>query len=94
MIRTEDAVQRFEFIHIVKTDAQTAGLAMLWAQQKRMQEELSGFRAEVAAEFGALKSEFGALRSDTSAEFASVRAELDGMKATLTEILRRLPERP
>lgn len=84
LTRAEDAVQRFEFIHLVKTDAQTAGLGILYAQQQRMQHDLAGFRAEVAAEFEAFKT-------DVAAEFGAVRTELTDIKTTLAEILRRLP---
>jgi hypothetical protein len=42
---------------MVKTDAQTAGLGMLHAQQQRIQHELLGFRAEVAVELEGIKAE-------------------------------------
>jgi chromosome segregation ATPase len=75
----EDAVQRFEFIHLVKTDAQTAGLGILYAQQRRMQEELSGFRAEVTTELETIKSELGTVKSG----LGTVHAELGTVKSGL-----------
>lgn len=55
--RVEDAVQEFRFVHRYKTEAQTAGLAIVYAKQERMQEEIAGFRAEVHAELETIKSE-------------------------------------
>ena len=80
--RVEDAVQRFEFVHLVKVDATTAGLGVLYAQQQRLADELTGFRAETAAELEALKTE-QAMQSET----------LDGHTRLLQEILDRLPSR-
>lgn len=81
LTNAEDAVQRFEFIHMVKVDACTAGLGILYAGQKRLQEEVSGFRAETAAEFGSLRS-----------EVESVKSKLTTIESSLAEVLRRLPE--
>jgi hypothetical protein len=76
----EDAVQEFRFIHMVKTDATTAGMGMLYAQQQRLEHALAGFRAEVAAEFGSFR--------------ADVDTRLGAIEAALAEVLRRLPEQP
>lgn len=83
LARVEDAVQRFEFVHLVKTDATTNGLGMLFAQQKRVQEDIAGFRAEVTAEFESL-------RTDVTVELATLKGEVADIKTTLAEILRRL----
>lgn len=74
LARVEDAVQQFDFVHRIKTEAQSNGMGILHAGQQRLEHMLIGFRAEVAAEFGA------------------VHAELDAVKASLAEVLRRLPE--
>ena len=63
-------------------------LGILYAQQQRMQQELSGFRAEVAAEFGVVKADLEAVK----AEQARQGEKLDAVQATLAEVLRRLPE--
>jgi hypothetical protein len=81
LTRAEDAVQRFEFIHLVKTDAQTTGLAILYSQHKRMQEDLAGFRGETTAHLGSIDTRLRSLESDV--------AEI---KTSLAEVLRRLPE--
>lgn len=81
LVRVEDAAQEFRFIHLVKTDAQTNGMGTLYAQQRRLQEELSGFRAEATAEFEAIKT-----------EQARQGEKLASIESAVAEILRRLPE--
>jgi hypothetical protein len=46
---------------------------------------VTGFRMEVAAEFGSL-------RADVDAKFGTVNTRLDAIESTLAEVLRRLPE--
>lgn len=81
----EDAVQRFEFTHMVKTDAISNGMGILYAGQQRLEHMVTGFRMEVAAELGSL-------RADVDAKFGAVNARLEAIESTLAEVLRRLPE--
>jgi hypothetical protein len=83
LVTVEDAIQHFKFVHMIKTDATTNGLAMLHAQQRRLQEELSGLRGEVTAHLGSV---------DTRLE--SIEAEQARQSEMLAEVLRRLPEQP
>src|SRR4051812_27634532 len=84
----EDAVQEFRFVYMTKTDAQTTGMGILYAGQQRLEHMLMGFRAEAAAEFGAVHAELDAVK----AEQARQGEQLDQVQASLAEVLRRLPE--
>lgn len=86
--KVEDAVQESRFSHQVKVDATTNGLSILYAQHQRMQEELAGFRAEVAAEFGSVRADLDAVKTEQARQGVT----LDEVQATLAEVLRRLPE--
>jgi ABC-type phosphate transport system auxiliary subunit len=88
LAEVEDAVQRFQFVHMVKVEATTAGLAILYAQQQRTQQELSGFRAETAAHLGSVDTRLGSV--DTRLD--SIEAEQARQGEMLAEVLRRLPE--
>lgn len=93
LVSVEDAAQEFRFIHLVKTDAQTAGMGVLYSQQQRIQQELSGFRAEVAAELETVKNDLAAVKDELTAvkdDVATVRAEQARQGEMLAEILRRL----
>lgn len=59
----EDAVQEFRFVHMTKTDAQSTGMGLLYAGQQRLEHMLVGFRAEAAAEFGAVHAELAEIKS-------------------------------
>jgi hypothetical protein len=52
----EDAVEKSEFMRIVGANAGKV-------RQQRMQQELSGFRAEVAAEFGTVGARLDVIES-------------------------------
>jgi hypothetical protein len=82
--RVEDAVQEFRFVHMTKTDAQTAGMGILYAGQQRLEHMLVGFRAETAAEFGAVHAELDAVKAE--------QARQRGLIEEALEILRRSPE--
>lgn len=45
----EVSVQEIRFQHLVKVDATQNGLGIVYGQVQRIQQELTGFRAEVAA---------------------------------------------
>jgi hypothetical protein len=89
LTRAEDAIQHFKFVHMIKTDATTNGLAMLHAQQRRLQEELSGFRGEVTAHLGSVDTRLESIE----VEQARQGEKLTAIEAALAEVLRRLPER-
>ena len=88
LTQVEDAVQEIRFVHMAKTDAQSNGMGILYAGQQRLEHMLTGFRMEVAAEFGVVRSELDALK----AQQARQGERLDQVQATLVEVLRRLPE--
>jgi hypothetical protein len=88
LTHVEDAVQEIRFVYMSKTDAQTAGLGILHAQQQRLQQEMSGFRAEVAAHLGSVDTRLESLET----EQARQGQKLDQVQTTLAEVLRRLPE--
>lgn len=56
-------MQRFEFTHRVKTEAQSNGMGILYAGQQRLEHMLVGFRTEVAGEFAAVHAELAELKS-------------------------------
>jgi hypothetical protein len=88
LTHVEDAVQEFRYVHQVKTDATTNGLGMLYAQVRRIEHGLAGFRAETAVEFGAVRSEL----ADLKTEQARQGEKLSVIESAVAEILRRLPE--
>jgi hypothetical protein len=88
LVTVEDAIQHFKFVHMIKTDATTNGLAMLHAQQRRLQEELSGFRGEVAAHLGSVDTRLESIEAEQSRQ----GEKLTAIEAALAEVLRRLPE--
>ena len=81
LTHVEDAVQEIRFVHMTKTNAQSNGMGILYAGQQRLEHMLTGFRMEVAAEFGVVRSELEA-----------VKAEQARQGEMLAEVLRRLPE--
>lgn len=81
--RVEDAVQEIRFVYMAKTDAQSNGMGMLYAGQQRLEHMLMGFRAEVAAEFGAF-------RGEVNARLGAIETEQVRQGQVLDEILRRL----
>lgn len=91
-------MQRFEFTHQVKTDSLTAGLGVLYAQQQRLQQELAGFRAEVAVEFETVKTDIAQVRAEQvrqGEELAVLQvavAEVQSEQARQGEVLAGLAE--
>jgi archaellum component FlaC len=62
----ETSVQEIRFQHIVKIDAVQSGLGILYGQLQHVQQEVTGFRAEMVTELGDLKSDLGEVKSDVS----------------------------
>lgn len=83
----EVSVQEIRFQHIVKVDAVQNGLGILYGRMQLIEQELTGFRAEAAAEFGVLKGDVSELKSDAD----TLKDDMVSVKDSLAEILRRLP---
>jgi hypothetical protein len=79
----EDAVEKSEFMRIVGANAGKV-------RQQRMQQELSGFRAETAAHLGSVDTRLESIEAEQSRQ----GEKLTAIEAALAEVLRRLPEQP
>lgn len=93
LVRVEDAVQEFRFVHMVRTDAHVNGMGALYAGQQRLEHTLAGFRAEVTVELETVKADLAAVRTEQArqgAELDEIKAEQARHGEILAEVLRRL----
>lgn len=84
-----------ELLDRLKTDAVSNGMGILYAGQRRLEHMVVGFRAEAAAEFGAVHAEMVVLQAEQARQgerLDRVEVSLGQVQATLAEVLRRLPE--
>lgn len=83
----EDSVQAIQFTHMVRVEAVTSGLGIVHGQVRRIEQELTGFRAEATAQLGALATEQDA----QGAKLDALNTKVEALDSKVDEILRRLP---
>jgi hypothetical protein len=66
-------------------------LGILYAGQQRLEHMVAGFRAKVAAEFGAFRGEVDSRLAAVGTRLGSLESDMAEVKTSLTEIFRRLP---
>jgi peptidoglycan hydrolase CwlO-like protein len=78
----EDSVYEIRFQHMVKVDAMSSGVGVLYAQHKHLQHELTGFRAEATAHLTALKADIATLKTDMT----EVKTDVTTLKTDTTQV--------